>query len=119
MSHMERRAIELDLRIAAAGLEVAGMAEVVVWVGIAALEASFGIVALPSDAGIGERPGFVGSFAMLWELAGIGSGEREVHAGSLAYTGIEVTDFAPMAGVRACLSVHRNFEQFSASGPEN
>lgn len=116
---MGRTAVALDLRIAAAGLEVAGMAGVTVWVGIAALEASFGIVALPSDAGIGEHLGFVGSFAMPWEWAGIGNGEREVHAGSPACTGIGVAGSAPMAGIRACPLAHRKSEQFSAWEPEN
>lgn len=119
MSHTERIAVELDLRIAAAGLEVAGMVEVTEWVGIAALKPSFGIAALLSDAGIGEHPGFVGSFAMTLELVGIGSGERGVHVGPLACTGIEVVGFAPMAGLRACSLAHRKSEQFSAWEPEN
>lgn len=116
---MGRRGAELDLQIAVAGLGEAGMVEAVVWVGIAVPETSFGIAALPSDAGIGERLGFAESPAMLWGSAGIGSGGHGVPAGSLACTGIGEVGSAPTVGLLACSKVHRKTEQFSAWGPEN
>lgn len=107
---MGRRGAELDHRIEAAGLEEAGMAEAVEWVGIAEPELSFGIAALRNDAGID----FAGSFAMPWGLAGIGSDGRGVHAGFLACTGIGEVRSAPTAGLRACSLVRQKSEQFSA-----